>query len=432
MDHAYLTASRKKLGEIYADLSHNVTRIYNRVPVHLAFDLVAHSVLGFTFKGQRVQRGWVEGLLVGDTRVGKSQIAERLAGHYGLGRHVNCERVSFAGLVGGMQQIGKTWNINWGIIPLFDRQMVTLDEASGLTTEQISQMSGLRSGGVAEIVKIQQERTWARCRLLWIMNRRKEMDNRMEDLSYGVKAVPEGMGRVEDIARLDFALCMSQSDVPAGVVNAKERPAVDARFTPDRCHNLLLWAWSRREEEVVWAPETEDFILDQATALSSKYSPEIPIVERSEQRIRLARLSCAMAARLFSTDDLGKKLLVRQEHVQLVLDFLTSIYNHAAMRYDRFSQSRNHVSTYSDESLDLCVDRLRRYNPDTLGSMVMYLSENEDLNKFDMAEATGWDMDSVRQFFQLFSSKSRGLRPAAGGRVIKTPLMAAALKRMEG
>lgn len=431
LDEAYLKASRRKLAHLYIDMAHNVTRIYNRVPVHVAFDLVAHSVLGFTFKGQRVQRGWVEGLIVGDTRVGKSEVAKQMLKHYGLGRMANCERVSFAGLVGGMQQIGKSWNINWGILPLYDRQMVVLDEASGLTTHQIGEMSGLRSSGIAEIVKIQQERTPARVRLLWIANRRKELDNRVDDLSYGVRAVAEVMGRVEDIARLDFALVVSETDVAEAVVNAKTRDKIEHRFTSEACHNLVLWAWSRKPEDIVFVDDTEDFILDAASTMSQKYSSEIPIVERSEQRIRLARLSCAMAARLFSTDESAKQLLVRKEHVQLVLDFLTASYNSKAMRYDKFSAYRKAMQTFSEADLATAIDRLKRSDAESLHAVVAYLNENEEVDKFGLAEATGWDMDTARQFIQLFTTRTRGLRPGPNRRLVKTPLMVAALKKLE-
>lgn len=430
MDQVLLTAARRRLVEIYADLSHNVTRIYDRLPLHLAFDLVAHSVIGFKFKGEYVTRGWVEGAVIGDTRTGKSKVTEKMINHIGLGRHTNCERVSFAGLVGGMQQIGKSWNINWGLIPLFDRQMVALDEAGGLTTDQISEMSGLRSSGVAEIVKIQQESTWARCRLWWCANRRKAVDNRVDDLTYGVKAVPELFGRAEDMARLDFAIVVSETDVPESVMNAKTRAVVPHKYTAEMAHNLVLWAWSRKPDDIVFEDGCEDFILDVSTELSQKYSSEIPIVERSEQRIRMARLSCAMAARLYSTTD-NIKLLVKKEHVQLVVDFLVAAYNSKAMRYDKFSNIRKSMQSFTSVQLTEAVERLQRFQPESLPALAAYLNENEEIDKFGLAEATGWEMDTARQFVQIFTTKSRGLRPGQDRRLVKTPLMVVALKKLE-
>ena len=132
--------------------------------------MVYHSALGFFFQGQEIKRGWVEGLIIGDTRSGKSETAASLMKHYQLGEFVTGENTSFAGLIGGMQQNQKRWFVSWGKIPLNDRRLVILDEASGLSERDISNISGFRSSGIAEIIKIHQERPMT-TRLIWFNTR---------------------------------------------------------------------------------------------------------------------------------------------------------------------------------------------------------------------------------------------------------------------
>ena len=62
----------QKLTEIYKDLTNNVTGIVDRQSLHLAYDLVYHSVLSFNFDGVLLKKGWVECLAVGDTKCGKT------------------------------------------------------------------------------------------------------------------------------------------------------------------------------------------------------------------------------------------------------------------------------------------------------------------------------------------------------------------------
>ena len=143
-----------KLTEIYTDLSHNVTFIYDRPSLIFAFDLAFHSALSFNFQGKPVHKGWVEALIVSDTRCGKSETADKLVNHYKLGEICSAENTSFAGLVGGMQQVGSRWHLTWGKIPINDRRLVIIDEVSGLETDVIGLMSGIRASGVAEIIKI--------------------------------------------------------------------------------------------------------------------------------------------------------------------------------------------------------------------------------------------------------------------------------------
>jgi hypothetical protein len=266
---------------------------------------------------------------------------------------------------------------------------------------------------------------------LWIANRRKDRDNRIEDLSYGVRAVPEVMGRVEDIARLDFALVLSQADVAGEVVNAKSRAPVAHVYTSKLAHDLVLWAWSRRPDDIRFVDGCEDFILDAASAMSQQYTNEIPLVERSEQRIRLARLACAMAARLYSTDETAQQLLVRPEHVVLVVEFLRAAYDAPAMRYDRYSKVRRSAQAFTSEQLGSCLERLRRFEPESLPALTAYLNENDEIDKFGLAESTGWDMDTARQFTQIFTTKVRGLKPGGNRRMVKTPLLVTALKQLE-
>ena len=103
-----------KFDEIHNDLEANVTRIYQRRDLLTAVDLVYHSVLQFKFQGVLVKKGWLECLVIGDTRCGKSETLERIAEHYMAGEVVTGENVSFAGLVGGLQQSQKVWSITWG------------------------------------------------------------------------------------------------------------------------------------------------------------------------------------------------------------------------------------------------------------------------------------------------------------------------------
>jgi hypothetical protein len=77
-------------------------------------------------------------------------------------------------------------------------------------------MSSVRSSGVAELTKIQQERTWARTRIIWMSNPR---DGKMSDKTYGVQQIQPLIGNPEDIARFDLAMSVQAGDVAAEEIN---------------------------------------------------------------------------------------------------------------------------------------------------------------------------------------------------------------------
>lgn len=320
----------KKLGEISRAMSEHVTHIYGRPEMHALMDLVLHSVLSFNFNGKRMTRGWLEGLVIGDTRTGKSEAANKLLEHYGAGEMINCESASFAGVVGGLQQYGSTkeWSVTWGAIPLNDRRAVVLDEVSGLDPEEIGQMSDVRSSGLAKLTKIVQEVAFARTRLLWLGNPRNA---RMRDFTYGVQAINPLIGNAEDVARFDIAMSLAAGEVPLSQINA-EHAQSSTKYTAEACHAVLRWAWSRRPEQVEWAEGAEARVRELASDMAARYTEDPPLVQGANVREKIARVAVAMAARLYSTRD-GETVWVSKEHVEDSVTFLDMLYGMRGFGY---------------------------------------------------------------------------------------------------
>lgn len=326
----------QKLREIAEDLSSHVTHIYGRPELHAAMDLVFHSAIGFNFDGKRLSRGWLELLVVGDTRTGKSEVATRLVRFYGGGEVVSCESASYAGVVGGLQQFGsnKEWAITWGAIPINDRRLVVLDEISGLDPSDIGAMSSIRSSGVAELTKIQQERTYARTRLIWLGNPRNAS---MGDYTYGVQAIRPLIGNAEDIARFDLAMSVASGDVSADDIN-RSREVGHQRYSREAASLLLRWAWSRTPEQITWAPGASEAVYLAANQLGARYVEDPPLIQAANVREKIARLAVAMSIRLFSTDERGELVIVKSSHVRESVKFLNRLYSMRSFGYAERSE----------------------------------------------------------------------------------------------
>jgi hypothetical protein len=327
-----------KLGEINRALATHVTRITGRPEMHAVMDLTYHSALAFKFGGQVVNRGWIESLVVGDTRTGKSEAAQQLVRHYGAGEMVGGEAATLAGLVGGLQQIGgKDWAVTWGVIPINDRRLVVIDELSGLHPEEIAKMSDVRASGMAKLTKIQQEVTFARTRLLWLGNPRH---GGMDQFTYGVDALRPLIGNPEDIARFDLCMAVSLGDVPSSKINQPARTERQLRYTSEACHTLLMWVWTRQADQIVFTTGAENAIYKYANEMGSRYVEEPPLVQAANIRIKIARVAVALAARTFSTDDAHEKVIVKQEHVKDAVDFMDRLYEMPSFGYAERSRER--------------------------------------------------------------------------------------------
>jgi 5S rRNA maturation endonuclease (ribonuclease M5) len=412
------------ISNLTKDLAYNVTKIYGRGDLILAIDLVYHSVLQFYFNRSLVRKGWSEGLIIGDTRCGKTESICRLIEHYRLGELCTGENVSYAGLVGGLSQAQQRWSINWGKIPLNDRRLIVLDEVSSLPIEAISNLSALRSSGIAEIVKIQTERTTARTRLIWVSNPRS--GRKMDTYNYGVLAIQELIGKVEDVARFDFALCISADEVPITEINKKHDEVIKHVYTSELCHNLLLWIWSRQADQVKFTPEAEAHVFQCAIKLGNKYQSSIPLVEHAEQRIKLARLSVAIAGRTFSTPD-GINLIIQKEHVQFIYEFLDRVYSKPVMGYDIMAMSDQRKSYSTPEQRKKIEDEFIKF-PDATFMTGLLLNETV-FQRRAFLEQVGCSPEEGAVLFR-WMSQNRLIRHTPEG-YVKQPIFTQILKGLK-
>lgn len=334
-----------KLDDLYADLEGNISRVYHRRAMHLLMDLVWHSVLYLPINGES-KKGWVDALVIGDSGQGKSETFLRLLAHYGLGEWVDMKGASVAGLKGGLQETNNRWWVTWGAIPLNDRRMVILDEVKGCAPEVLQALTSMRSSGLAEVQKIERRRAWARTRLLWISNPRS--DRKVETYNYGVTAIKELFGSLEDVRRFDAALVVASNEVTAAQIATGERAAlVPHVHRAELCRRLILWCWSRGTDAVVVQPDAYEAALEEATRQGAQYSSSVPLVEPADHRLKLLRLAAALAGRTYSADDIGR-LIVRECHVRYVARFLDDLYASRFMGYDEFSKLKTHEEALSD------------------------------------------------------------------------------------
>lgn len=343
-----------KLEEIYADLADNVTRIYGRQDLHLVLDLAYHSPLRFKYDSKLILKGYPEVLIIGDTRTGKTQCAEALQSHYGVGILAGGESMSYAGLVGGLQQLGKHWSCTWGKLPQNNRRLVIIDEAGGMPETDIAKMSSVRSQGRAQITKIQSQETEAWTRLIWLANPRDSMT--VNEFSSGIDIVESLVHFPEDIARWDLILIVSKDEIKFSDMATRGRVTSAHKYTSELCKSLVLWAWTREISEIEITKEAEDMCYELAEKMCKKYCSDFTLVNDSEQRIKLIRLATALAARLYSTPD-GKKLVVQANHVLYIYELLNRIYDSRYFKYDQWSVNQTAGTKIINEQdvIEFCI-----------------------------------------------------------------------------
>ncbi len=379
-----------KLEEIAEHHAQHVTRIYGRPDLHSAVDLVFHSPLSFSFNGTRLRKGWLDALILGDTRTGKGFVAEGLLKYYRLGEILSAESLSMAGLIGAIQKIGERWALVWGKLPLNDRKLVILDECTALDPSEIGKLSRIRSEGIAEITKVISEKTFARVRQLWLANARPSTRGRAKMLSsynYGIEAGMDVIGAPEDMARFDFALVVAQNEVDSTLINKAHKLTVPNKYTRKLCQQLLKWGWSRTHDQIKFTAAAEKTALQAAQVLGEQFSAEIPLIQSEDVRFKLARIAAAAAVRTFSTKD-GINLVVTKEHIQYAYNFLCHIYKKPSCGYAQLSQEVREKATL--RNLDKVREELNCAG-EFLSDLVSGLIDHQTITANDLCDFAGVD-----------------------------------------
>lgn len=327
-----------KLKQVADEIASNYTKIYSRTDWHIVALLSWFCPLSWNFPGEtEPQRGWINTLAIGDTQTGKSKVVATLQSLLKLGDIINAENCTFVGLVGGAIKTGSgQMMLRWGRIPLCDRKLVVIEELSGLSVAEISNMSEVRSRGIARLDKGGlASQTPARTRLIALSNVRPMQKNLAQYLS-GVKAIQELIGHPEDISRFDLIITLVDSEVSSEVINSPTDETIEATFTPDQLQRLCQFAWSLKPNQIRFSDAAYMLCLQWTKKMQSIYHPSVPIFKAASGRLLLARIASAIATLQFSWD--GQTLTIENYHVEAAVNLLRGLYDKPSFGYLQYSE----------------------------------------------------------------------------------------------
>lgn len=378
----------------------NVQRLVGKFAPEMvvyAVDLTYHSVLDFRFGDDRVYKGHPDGIIIGDPRTGKSDVAKSMMGYYGVGNYTELKNGSLAGLLGGVEKMGNGgFRMKWGKIPRNHRGMLVLDELSGLPQGVWSHLTGLRSEREAVIEKIVSGKAPAKTRIITISNPAKQPDGSnltVADYPNGVAAIRDLIGTEEDIARFDFAIMIPNAGVE-GFISPLTKEKLDASQNP-AYRNLIYWVWTRNAEQIKFDNKVGEYIVSISQELNVQYDSKTKLFG-SEAWKKLARLSIAVAGCCFSHTGDAESILVRKEHVDWARNFLIRCYDNDVFRLPEYVEQERSLRDTNPE-INALVASLVQSQP-----MVMKdLQKNTDTTLRMLQSVSGMEMKEFNKLFTV-------------------------------
>jgi len=316
-----------------------------------AIDLTYNTVLEFNFRNFKNIRGYLDTIIVTESRVGKSSTAEALQKAYGLGVFTSLAGASatVAGIIGGSNKVNGSFQTRAGLIPQNHRGLIVFEELAKCNSQILKELTDIKSSGRVRITRVNGVLDLpALVRMVSLTNTRSAPSGPPRPItSYpnGIEILTDLIGDAADIARFDIML-----------VQAFRGTAMDPFWEqPDSIpeENLrtrIRWIWSRKPEQVIISKDVETFVINQCNALNEKYDSHIKIFG-TEAWKKVTRLAIAVAGYVVSASEDYESIVVTEEHVNFAIEFYTKIYDNETFRLHEYVNTERRFEQVDDDGI---------------------------------------------------------------------------------
>ena len=352
-------------------------------------DIWYHSVLQFSGGRMRDLRGYIDGIIVGESRIGKSSTVAAFQKMYEVGKIVSLAGSSAtpAGLIGGSNKMaGGAYQTRAGVIPQNNRGAIIFEELIKCKTDLIKELTDIRSSNKVRIARVNGSiELPAYVRMLTLTNSKTHdgVPKPINSYPNGISLLTDIIGTPEDIARYDMIAIF-------GFEATKE---IDPFYTPPEplpkidYQNRIRWVWSRTQEQVYITQTVYQYAVKQANELNKQYGSFINIfgVEACQ---KIMRIGIAIAGYLCSTDETFEQIIVTEEHIDEAIKLLLELYDNSTFKLKEYVEEEKKCNTITQEDRDVLEEIWK------ISSILLdYLFKNPQTTKVNLQMVSGLEND---------------------------------------
>lgn len=386
-------------------------------------DLWYHTPKEFDFGFMKGLRGYLDGLIVTESRVGKSTTAQALSKVYGIGTIASLagSAATTAGLVGGSVKVGSSSAIRPGLIPRNHNKAIIFEELAKAKYSIMPELTDIRSSGIVRINRSTGDLSLpASVRILFLTNPKTEDDGVVRPImAYpnGLEIVKPLIGAVEDIARFDFIYILGE-----GTSDVDPLWAPPEGFTEKQLRNRIYWIWSRSCEQIKISREMQEYIVETSKKLNDKYASSVKIFS-TETWKKIARMAIAVAGYMVSSDSTYENIIIQKKHVDIAAILLESIYNNQIFKLKEVvdEERKQVVCTLSD--IEKVREMLSRFP-----TLMSYIEKNNNIAKNTLATISGLDTLVFNEAIQQLAKQS--FITMTQYKIFPTPKLLIAIKKV--
>jgi hypothetical protein len=381
-------------------------REYNNFDLWLLTTMTFHSSLRINYNGKPL-RGYLDAIAIGETRSGKSVMANNHVKKYRLGKIINADGSTTQALLGGKVETSEGQRIRYGTLSREHEGLVILEEIKDIASQLLLKIRSVRSSQMLKIDRVAGSLEMVLyVRMLMLSNPRVLEGNTIDmrnNFNNGLEVLSSIVPAQEDQTRFD---CIFLVDNPKNLTRKSPDPFTYqyADLIPDEYFADALRAiWTRSADQIKWAEGVEEYLYREGKKFSDKCDG-MHNIYGTEASQKIARMSVALANTLMSFDSQYENIVVEKEHVDYIISFLERIYFNDLFRWNETMRRKQETSQFNSRDIHLIQTVW-----DAGGKMLIDAIKNTPANgstHHDLQAASGLaTQDFNRHFAALFDAK---------------------------
>lgn len=357
----------------------------------MVIDLWFHSALQIQV-GKNIIRGYLDTLLVGESRIGKSSTVTALQEMYQLTKTVSLAGTSatIAGLIGGSNKVGGSFQTRAGIIPQNNKGGIVFEELVKCNANIIKELTEIRSSNLVRITRVSGALELpAYVRMLTLTNSKTTngVPKPISQYPNGIEILTDIVGTPEDIARYDLI----------AIFGFNANTEIDPFYTPPTPYaqidyqTRIRWIWSRTPEQIVVSRQIYTYLINKCNELNKEFDCFIKIfgIEAWKKVIRLAT---AIAGYMVSTDPTYQKIIVETEHIDKAIEIMRNLYDNPTFKLKEFVKEEKRFREFTQKDIDNLQLLYQKNNP-----VINLLSNASATTRTNLFSVSGLDITNFNR-----------------------------------
>ncbi len=352
-------------------------------------DIWFHSALQFSVGSMKDIRGYIDGLIVGESRIGKSSTVAALQEMYDVGRIVSLAGASAtpAGLIGGSSKVaGGAFQTRAGIIPQNNKGGIIFEELVKCRADLIKELTDIRSSNQVRIARVNGfTELPAYVRMLTLTNSKTHdgIPKPINSYANGISILTDIIGTPEDIARYDLIAIFgfeATKEIDPFYEPPEPLPKIDYQ-------NRIRWVWSRKQENIYISKSIYQYTVQMANKLNKDYGTFINIFGVEAWK-KILRIAVAIAGYVCSTDENFQDIIVNEDHVNEAIKLMLELYDNPTFKLKEYVEEEKINNQFDNADKETMQEIWK-----TCPTLIDYLIKYPECNRSNLQLISGLSND---------------------------------------